>query len=302
MPKQFIFSSRQPHRPGRFFQSLVLATLLQASVAFAASPEDAYISARDRSIAALKKAASDKNEVADTARHAAALKALERRMKSLVEPFAAPGFAAQGKLSLESLFDDELGYGMLDGMFYGAIENDRSVLVTTDGLFDKWVVGHRNWGAKNTLPTSSAAAVKTDDFYTQAISTDAAVTLYAAVPIAAPTGAKFAYAAVSASSNGGVLSPTPDRLLVALEFGGRVFIVDAKLATPLKPIAVCDAGMKAADAKVEAAGTNAKLAEKLRGDGDAAFRGCFADKVKGASEFNGAREQAAAIVAALTGK
>jgi hypothetical protein len=155
--------------------------------------------------------------------------------------------------------------------------------------------------------------VTTEDFYTQAVNTDAAVANYAEIPVVAPPGAKFAHATLSLVGNGPLVPGTPDRIFVALEYGGRVFIAGEKLATPVAPIPACDAAGAPYAKKAEAADNaymagghkNKKLLDKvdeLRKAGDHAVCACFADKVKGTPAFEAATRQAAAIVAALTGK
>src|SRR5208283_1009565 len=291
-------------------KALVLAALLQAPIGAAAvSPEDAYLAARDRYIASFKTTASAKDEQAVFARHDKAVRDLEQQLKPIVGPFSASGFPAEGKLNLVSLFPDDLGFGMLDGLVYGEGESAKSIVVTTDSLLDKWLLGRPKGRSKDGIPTSAAAAVKTEDFYAQAVNSDSAAANYGEIPVAAPPGARFAHAI----GNGPLVPGTPDRIFVALEQGGRVFIVSEKLATRVPPIPACDAAgadiTKKADAAdgafMKGGGKNKKLLdqmEKLRNEADAAVCACFAGKVKGTPAFKAAEAQAAAIVAALTGK
>jgi len=161
--------------------------------------------------------------------------------------------------------------------------------------------------------TTFQPPVKTKDFYAQAVNSDSAAANYGEIPVAAPPGAKFAHAMLSLIGNGPLVPGTPDRIFVALEQGGRVFIVSEKLATRVPPIPACDAAGADATKKADAAdsafmkggGKNKKLldqVEKLRNEADAAVCACFAGKVKGTPAFKAAEAQAAAIVAALTGQ
>ena len=289
-------------------KALVLAALLLAPIGAAAvSPEDAYLAARDRYIASFKATPSARDEKAVFARHDKAIRDLEQQLKPVVGPFSAPGFPAEGKLNLVSLFPDDLGFGMLDGLVYGEGESAKSIVVTTDSLLDKWLLGHHD------LPTTAAAAVKTDDFYTQALLSDATAVNYGEIPVVAPPGAKFAYAMLSLIGNGPLVPGAPDRIFVALEQGGRVFIVNEKLTTRVPPIPACDGAgadlTKKADAAdaafMKGGGKNKKLVEQWRkfsSEADAAVLACFAGKVKGTPAFKAAEVQAAAIVAALKGK
>src|SRR5580700_2928646 len=147
--------------------ALVLAALLLLPpiCAAAVSPEDAYVAARDRYIASFKTTASAKDEKAAFARHDKAVRDLEQRLKSIVGPFSATGFPTEGKLNLVSLFPDDIGFGMLDGLVYGEVESAKSIVVTTDSLLDKWLLGHPKGRSTVEIPTSAAAAVKTEDFY-----------------------------------------------------------------------------------------------------------------------------------------
>jgi hypothetical protein len=142
-------------------KALVLAALLPPPIgADAVSPEDAYLAARDRYIASFKVTANAKDEKAVFARHDKAVKDLEQQLKSIVGPFSASGFPAEGKLSLVSLFPHDIGFGMLDGLVYGEGESAKSIVVTTDSLLDKWLLSHPKGRSKDDIPTSAATAVK----------------------------------------------------------------------------------------------------------------------------------------------
>ena len=272
-------------------KALMLAALLLPPIGAAAvSPEDAYLAARDRYIASFKTTASAKDEKAVFARHDKAIGDLEQQLKHIVGPFSASDFPAEGKLNLVSLFPDDIGFGMLDGVVYGEGESDKSIVVTTDSLLDKWLLAHPRGRSKDNTAAN-----------------------YGEIPVAAPPGAKFAHAMLSLIGNGPLVPGTPDRIFVALEQGGRVFIISEKLATPVPPIPACDAAgadiTKKADAAdgafMKGGGKNKKLldeVEKLRTEADAAVGACFAGKVKGTPAFKAAEAQAAAIIAALTGK
>ena len=160
---------------------------------------------------------------------------------------------------------------MLDGLVYGEGESAKSIVVTTDSLLDKWLLGRPKGRSIDDIPTSAAAAVKTENFYAQAVNSDSAAAMWR-VPVAAPPGAKFAHAMLSLIGNGPLVPGTPDRIFVALEQGGRVFIVSEKLATPVPPSSACDAaGAGAATKKADAAdsgfmkggGKNKKLLDQV---------------------------------------
>jgi hypothetical protein len=293
---------------------LILAALLLSPIpAFAASPEDAYIAARDSAIAAFKKTADTKAVDARNAKESKARKDLELKLMAIVGPFGMKGFPTKGKINLDTLFSEDEGFGMLDGILYGEAESAKNVVVTTDGLLQKWLLAHRNWVEGQTNPpVDPAAAVKSEVFYTQAVSTDSAVVHYAEIPIPTPDSAKFAFATLSAHTQD--QSPSaPDEIFVALERGGRVFIVNEKLDAPMPPIAACDEVTKSYQKKAEDADKayaasdrkDEKLADasqKLRDEGDGEFRRCYGDKVKALPSFKAASDQARAILEALPAK
>jgi len=316
-------------------KALVLAVLLLAPIgALAASPEDDYIAARDRDIAELKTLLAAEVAVRDSdieglktrelAEDAAArriveekdAKDLEQRLKTLIGPFAAAGFLAEGKLNapLYDLYGGYPSFSEIDGLVYGDKDDDNNVIVTTDGLFDEWLLSLPRRLPKNKAPRSAAAAAGTETFYTEDVNRGgSAVARYAIVPIVAPPGAKFAKAMLATSDVGPEIPETPDRLFVALEKAGRVFIVHARPATPMKAIPACYAVLRTYEAKADVAAkanTNAmghpklqekleKLANKVSDQGQAAFLSCFSDKIKTTPEFEAAKKQATAIVEAL---
>ncbi|WP_158813132.1 hypothetical protein [Methylocapsa sp. S129] len=312
-----MFAMQARRRPGRV-KTLVLAALLLAPTgARAASPEDDYVAARDRYIAELKALEAPEDSAAHESLKEKDAKDLERRLNAMIGSFALTGFPAEGKLNPD-LYETDAPLGNLDGLAYyfddKAYVGDASrLLITTDGLLDKWLLHHPRRESDRDLPRSAVAAVRSDAFYSQALSKIApAVARYAIIPILAPPGAKFATAMLATTDVGPEIPDTPDRLFVALEKGGRVFIVSARPATPIKGIAACDALLGTYDKKADAAEkatarTNdpksqdklGKLADKFRSQGQAAFLTCFNDKMKTTPEFEAATKQAAAIVEAL---
>lgn len=290
---------------------LTLALLLASCIAaHAASPEAAYLAARDRDIATLAKSEATRDTSHGDAQLEKALADLQKRMQPIIGHVAVVGFPTKGKLNLEALSAQDEGFGMLDGLVFGDSASDRSLVVSTPGLLDAWLAAHRKTIPSDPdVPRDPAAAVKTEIFYTWAVSTGSAVVHYAELPVVAPPDASFAHASLSARTQD--QSPqAPDEMFVALEQRGRVFVVEAKLATAMKPIAACDAittdtakRAEAAD-KAYAAGhaTDATAPDpgaELRDKGDAAFRACYGEKIKGSSAFKAATSQATAIIAAL---
>src|SRR5438128_2149158 len=82
---------------------------LASSAAFAASPEDDYIAARDKAIAAIA-ALNSANAPVETldAADAKARTDLEARLSAILGPLAVKDFPATGTINLESLSDADV--------------------------------------------------------------------------------------------------------------------------------------------------------------------------------------------------
>ena len=164
---------------------------------------------------------------------------LERLLKPVVGPFSAPGFPVHGKINLVSLYPDDEGSDMLDGIAYGESGTDGSVVVTTDDLLDKWLASRPHGRTEGALSTSAAEAVKSADFYAQATISDAAAGLRGPTR-RRPPKLEVRPRHAEAIGNGIIVPGTPEHLFVALEHAGRVFIVTEKLKVRVPPIPACE--------------------------------------------------------------
>src|SRR5581483_1902609 len=121
--------------------STLLLLCLFVGASHAASPEDAYLAARDKYVAQFKamekaKVNSDKIDAA----HTKAIADLEEKLRGIVGEVSVKGVPSTGKINLESLTDAEVGYGMLDGMkYFDEKEDSPQLVVTTRYLLDKWL-------------------------------------------------------------------------------------------------------------------------------------------------------------------
>jgi hypothetical protein len=245
-------------------KALALTLLLLTPIgALASSPEDDYVAARDHYIAELKKLEAPDDLAAHEALKKTDTKDLERRLNAMIGPFSLAGYPAEGVLNPD-LCARDTPLGNLDGLAYRGpdrvYEGDAgAALVTTDGLLDRWLLHptrqyvEGDTRTKIDVPRNAAAAVRTEGFYTVALGHQGpAVARYAAIPIVAPPGAKFATAMLATTDVGPQIPSNPDRLFIALEKGGRVFIVSAPPAPPIKGIAACDAVLATYDDKADA--------------------------------------------------
>jgi hypothetical protein len=286
-----------------------------AAAAAATSTEQAYIAARNATIAKIK-AASDAAPHGPTdslddkilALDKEARAALERQMRAIVGPVAIKGMHDQGALNVDTLIEGDEDFGLLDGMIYGGIDAKTRIIVTTDGLFQDWLAEHKDWWGKDSppLPQEPSAAVRDSDFYTQAVLTDAAIVRFADIPIRQPANAAFSYATLAARTQSDLPSKA-DEIFVTAEQGGRVFVATTKDFRAVGPIPACDAihrdlaGKAAAEAND--AGADDKTAqaaqdkaEALSAEADAEFLRCFATKASQQAGFAAATKAAQTLL------
>jgi hypothetical protein len=165
-----------------------------------------------------------------------ALRHLEKMLHSIIGPVNVPGVSGPGRINLQTLTKD-LGFGDLDGLSFDWGRD--TLLVTTPGLFDRWVAG-RSWRQK---PSDHLAVARTDEVYTFASFGDIACFLLGEIPVERPQGVSVVQAFLAGySQDQGPTTPTD--LLVFVDRGDRIFIVRSRIDPPLKPIAACEAERK----------------------------------------------------------
>jgi len=248
----------------------MLFSLVITAKAGTTTAEDVYFVARDAAIATIKAANKPAGPVDPVLKTVTDLDgqaraALERKMRAIVGPVAIKGFPGPPKLNLDTLIDSDEGFGLLDGVVYGDVDAKTRVIVTTDSVFRHWLHEHKNWLGEQyaPLPQDPAAAVTTQDFYTQAVLTDAAILRYADLPIRKPAGAEFAYVMLAARTQSKAPAKAGEIFLV-LEQGGRVFIAYTGEFEPVGPIAECDAIRSKLAKQAEEATTAPGLGDEAR--------------------------------------
>ncbi len=278
------------------------------SAGMASTLEDAYIATRDAAIAKIKadEAAENRGPTGSSSdkiidEDNRALASLERQMRAIVGAVAIKGMTGEAKINLDTLIEGDEGFGLLDGMIFGAVDAKTRVIVTTDSMFRRWLRQHKNWWGKNSgnIPQEPSVAVKENDFYTQAVLTDAAILRFADLPIRKPAGAPFAYAMLASRTQSEV-PPKADEIFVAVAQGGRVFIAYTSDLNPVGPIATCDAIrsdlVKYSIAVVEEQGSDKEArrekSDGLSGKSESEFLRCFAERAPQQSAFTAAIQAA----------
>lgn len=301
------------YRSTRVFALLVgLMAPAIASRASAATLEEDYIASRDAAVAKLKagmdRAQNEADRAARAKKEKAALAGLEKKMRAVIGPLQIPGKKA-GTLRPATLYDHD-GYSSstLDGLMFEPADGRTYVVVTTDGLLQRWL--NRDRGGRKKMPPTLREAASIDGFYSEAVSDEAAVMKYAVVPVETPAGATFVYAMLASSTQGNDVPDSADEVYLTLARAGKVFIASSALKTPIGPPAACEAIRRDFDKKAEdvhaaydAGGAKDdalwKRYSDLREKGDKAFLSCFAELAAQQPSFEAAKKQAQDLLGRL---
>ena len=283
------------------------AAALGATPARADALEDEYVKTRNGYIARFdpgEKEADFKKLEGPLKRASADLQA---RLRKIVGKPEIKGATGEGKLNEMSLMKGDIEFGALDALVFN-LDGKSRAYVTTSGLLGAWLKEHKDWYDKGipNVPQDAAGALRFDGFYSQAISSDAAVTKFAELDIKPPEGTSFARAMLDRRQQDDGPG-APDEIIVSAVRGDRVYILTTP-ATPKPPvIAACeqvwkdfekrsteayDKGRSGAMKDEEAT----KLGETLRNDGDKAFRACYAEKIKAMPVYAKLAERAQGLV------
>ena len=249
---------------------------------------------------------------------------LQAQMTAILGELRYKGFGP-ARLNLDTLYKSDQGFGMLDGLRFDAeigksgepagkngadgkyVEPKSHIIVTTPTLFMRWLRAHKDWwdkGVKN-VPQRIEAALRDESFYTQAISTDAAVINFNNLPIAKPASATFAYAMLAGRTQSDI-PDAADEIFVSALANGRVYVVYGSIAPKVK-IDSCVAirtgynkRAEDADNKFQFKEIDKKAYDKLgdlRQQGEDAFKRCFTQRAPQQPSFAEATRQAQGLLA-----
>jgi hypothetical protein len=204
---------------------------------------------------------------------------------------------------------EKAGGNGADGKY---VEPRAHIIVTTERMFARWLRAHKDWwdkGLKN-VPQQIGAALKDESFYTQAISTDAAVINFNALPIAKPASATFAYGFLAGHTQSEIPDEA-DEVFVSAQANGKVYVAYGSIEPPVQ-IPACTAlradynkRSEQADEKFRFKQIDKKTYDKLgnlRQQGEVAFRRCFTQRAPQQTSFAQATKQAQALLEAAIGK
>jgi hypothetical protein len=281
--------------------------------AHAASPEESYLASKKRYVEKFKKLedAEQMNDRALKEEERARLD-LEKQLREVVGPLALKGFSGPGKISLETLFSEDVGANQLDGLVYSSDDNAQAV-VTTESLLQSWLRARKpDWPNPKAAPTEIPQALKSEDFYTLALSSDAAVSKYAEILLEKPANAAFAFALLDARSQD-TPPRIPNELIVSVVREGKVFLTTAPAKAKIDSIPACDKISQEYESKASKARAaynasnpkNEKLFDestRFEREGDASYRRCFAEQAKNERFFRTLTDEAQSLLDRLSSK
>lgn len=309
----------------------LIATLSNAGAApLKPSLEDRYVATRDAAIEKVS-ALYDAGKFDDATRQVedAARADLQAQMSAILGERDREGFGP-AKLNLDAFSKGDQGFGMLDGLRFDAtvgttgekaggngadgkyVEPRAHLIVTTETMFARWLRAHKDWwdkGVRN-VPQQIGSALKDESFYTQAISTDAAVVNFGALPIAKPASATLAYAMLAGRTQSEIPDAADEVFVSAIE-NGKVYVAYGSIEPKVK-IPAClkirtDYNKKAEDAdeSLRSNRIDKKAYTKpgdLRQQGEDAYKRCFTQRAPQQPSFTQATRQAEALLAVALGK
>ena len=291
----------------------VCAVALCVSQARADALEDAYLKARDAYVARFDPGGKELDYKKIEAPLNKAIADLQNRLRRIVGNPGIKGATGDGKYASDTLIKDDIGFGALDALVFtldGKGDDRPRVYVTTTGLLGVWLKAHKDWWDKSVsnVPQTAAKALASGDFYTQAISADAAVVKFADLVVQAPAG-DIVHAMLDRKQQDDGPG-APDEIIVATTRNGRLYIATAPALPKAPIIAACEKVWKDFEAKSNAAQKRysdsglkdeaaLKRSETLRTQGDKAFRACYAEKIKGMPVYAKLNARAQSLIDSL---
>jgi hypothetical protein len=206
-----------------------------------------------------------------------AIGSLTPQIRRIVGP---PPRGFDGKSRMNTTLCCGVGSGKLDGMAYG------DVVVTTEALLGRWLA------ARDTPRDITVGIGEGADLYSWGLVGDAAVDIYAPLPITRPSGATRAVAHLALASQAGALWP-PKEIGVIVQTGGRFFLTFQKVATaPALP--ACEAVLAKGVADAQAAWQAGKNddAVGLQDAASKAYVGCWNAHAREATAWPAILQQA----------
>ncbi len=283
---------------------LALFSCLSAPMTLvAASLEEKYFETRDNFIRQFSTPSSPEADSYEKvhSKLKKALSKLEKQLQLIIGPVDVAHFPKRGKINLETLDQDDGGFGQVDGLRFDS--EHELLFVTTTGLLNAYLQQHKE------LPTELGKLAKAEEFYSLALYWDEAVTHFAEVPVRTANDKSFAYAFLGLWAQD--IGPIPPKnLFVFFANGDRVFVVSTEVQSNIDQIAECkdvwDGFKKKSDAASAAYQASELKDQKATDDslryeeeGFRAYCRCFEQRAKMEPFFKQLRKQAQNLVDSL---
>jgi hypothetical protein len=215
------------------------------------------------------------------------LETLHNKIIGIVSPPLLHGFPRRGEFNIGTLYP-EIGFGMLDGLSYVSTDKRVTLVETTEELLIRWMRSQNSEHAdEDKIPRDIIEALRSDTFYSFAITTDARFYRFAEIPVRAPTGATFAFAMLDLRTSDYAGSGPPTQITASVLINGRVFILSTEVKG-VAPIPQCDAIWKQASSENQT--------ETVVAEGDKRARQCFSTQLKEQGYYDSVRRQAQHLV------
>jgi hypothetical protein len=234
-----------------------------------------------------------------------AFRRLTALLAPVVGPFRATGFADSGRINLTTLFP-ESDYGLLDGMRYEGDSGRRVVVVTTRPLVEAWL---RDTARSRSRVSDPVEALRNAEIYGGIFGGNAMVFHYADLPVAEPVkrGVIAAMLVLQAQDTGPF---TPDRVVVAVSRGSRVFVAGVRAQTIVPPtprcLAVRDSVLRLSKAEVEtylrsvnAPPSPLRSLDPVDYEADVQYRRCYSEAITRDPSFSTIVTQASRLASSL---
>jgi len=222
---------------------------------YAATPdEEAYLLDRARYVKVADSEVADKhNEKQKELVEQPLINNLQERLQKIIGPVKVKGYSTHGISFVQTLFWRDIGFELADGLFFKAaypdrFEGDDGLVVTSPALFLSTVQRNldlsRNESPTPTnppAPTNVDEALRSEDFFSDAIAPDEHIYKFLELPVTRPAGPYFVYAMISMRTNDDPIG-VPNELDVVVHNGNRVFIATKSGAgAGIRPIRACEA-------------------------------------------------------------
>ena len=258
--------------------------------AHAATTTDAYLATKAKAIADLARPAGAPITASHDAIEAAALLELDRLIGIAIGPIRVRGFPAEGASNVVSLSDGYGESGHVDGLRAESADGT-TLLLTTVPLVQAWLAVNAAViaGAGQAPKANVAAALADGGFYTQAFNSDAAMTLYAEIPVATAADGPSVRAFLSVRSQDQVAPRPPDGLVVSVVRGDGITLFEQPVDPAMVDIPACGAAWTMANVGVQQMFADSRRtggraptvsdAQAAADEAERAFLACYRDNV-----------------------